>query len=93
VREIESALEVNVFGVARKDFLKAGKIAERYPFMARRTIAKGTYKSNKDFDIETLTLAAFITRTKTCPRISSMRSSRMFIRAGMTSPLRFLLRG
>jgi TRAP transporter TAXI family solute receptor len=67
IREIESVLDVNVFGVSKKDFLKAAKIAERYPFMGSRIIAKGTYKANKDFDIETLTLGSFYYTHKDTP--------------------------
>jgi TRAP transporter TAXI family solute receptor len=67
VREIESVLDVNVFGISKADFLKAAKMVERYPFMGSRIIAKGTYKSNKDFDIETLTLGSFYYTHKDTP--------------------------
>jgi len=67
IREIESVLDVNVFGVSKKDFLKAGKMPERYPFMGSRIIAKGTYKGNNDFDIETLTLGSFYYTHKDTP--------------------------
>ena len=48
VKEIETVLDVNVFGVNSKDLAKAPKFKEQYPFIAYINIPKGTYKFNKD---------------------------------------------
>ncbi len=59
IKETETVHELNVFGIAKKEFEKIPKLVEKYPFVTSRIIPKGTYKANRDFDIETLTIGSF----------------------------------
>ncbi|MCJ7594622.1 MAG: TAXI family TRAP transporter solute-binding subunit [Desulfobacterales bacterium] len=67
VMEIETVLDVNVFGVSSKDFEKAADFKSRYPFTGFTMIPKGTYKSNKDMDIETGIFGSFYAVHKSLP--------------------------
>jgi TRAP transporter TAXI family solute receptor len=67
VKEIETVLDVNVFGVSSKDLAMAPKFKEQYPFIAYTVIPKGTYKFNKDFDIETGIFGSFYAVHKSLP--------------------------
>jgi uncharacterized protein len=67
VKEIETVLDVNVFGVSSKDLQKAPKFKEQYPFIAYTPIPKGTYKFNKDFDLETGIFGSFYAVHKSLP--------------------------
>lgn len=64
ITEIETTHEVNVFGVPGKD---ADKYLAKSPFFSKAVIPKGTYKSAKDSDIETLALWNFMTVHKDTP--------------------------
>ncbi len=61
IHEIETTHEVNVFGVPRAD---AEKFIAKYPYFSLGIIPKGTYKANKDFDIETVSFWNFMTVNK-----------------------------
>ena len=45
VKEIETVLDVNVFGVNDKDLAKAPKFKAQYPFINYVNVPKGTYKA------------------------------------------------
>jgi TRAP transporter TAXI family solute receptor len=64
VTEIQTTHDVNVYGVPPKD---ADKFIEKYPYFANGIIPKGTYKSNKDHDIDTLSVWNFMTVNKDIP--------------------------
>lgn len=64
ITEVETTHDVNVFGVPFKD---ADKFLPKYPFFSKGIIPKGTYKSNKDHDIETISLWNFMTVHKDMP--------------------------
>ncbi len=67
IRETETILDLNVFGVDSKDLAKAPNFKQQYPFVAFTNIPKGTYKFNKDFDIETGIFGSFYAVHKTLP--------------------------
>ena len=67
VKETETVLDINVFGVSSKDLAKAPNFKQQYPFVAFTTIPKGTYKFNKDFDIETGIFGSFYAVHKSLP--------------------------
>jgi len=67
VKEIETVLEVNVFGVGSKDLEKAPNFKQQYPFVVFVNIPKGTYKFNKDFEIETGIFGSFYAVHKSLP--------------------------
>jgi len=67
IRETETILDLNVFGVDSKDLAKAPNFKQQYPFVAFTTIPKGTYKFNKDFDIETGIFGSFYAVHKSLP--------------------------
>jgi len=64
VTEIQTTHDVNVYGVPSRD---ADKFVEKYPYFAKGIIPKGTYKSNKDHDIDTLSVWNFMTVGKDTP--------------------------
>lgn len=64
ITEIETTHDVNVFGVSAKD---ADKFIQKYPYFSKGVIPKGFYKSNKDYDVETLTVWNFMTVHKDAP--------------------------
>lgn len=64
ITEIESTHEINIFSVSRKDM---DKVLEKLPYLSPGMIPKGTYKTNKDFDIETLTFWSFFITHKDFP--------------------------
>lgn len=64
ITEIETTHEVNAYGVPAKD---ADKFIEKYPYFSKGIIPKGTYKNNKDKDIDTLTVWNFMTVHKDAP--------------------------
>jgi TRAP transporter TAXI family solute receptor len=67
IKETETVLDLNVFGVGSKDLAKAPNFKHQYPFVAFTTIPKGTYKFNKDFDIETGIFGSFYAVHKSLP--------------------------
>jgi len=64
VTEIETTHDVNVYGVPDKDM---DKFVEKYPYFSKGMIPKGMYKSNKEKEIETLTVWNFMTVHKDTP--------------------------
>jgi len=64
VTEIETAHDINLYGVPPKD---ADKFIENYPYFAKGIIPKGTYKCNKDHNIDTLSIWNFVTVRKDTP--------------------------
>jgi TRAP transporter TAXI family solute receptor len=67
VKEIETVMDVNVFGVGSSDLAKAPKFKSMYPFVGFAPIPKGTYNFNKDFDIETGIFGSFYAVHKSLP--------------------------
>ncbi len=64
VTEVETTHDVNVFGVSGAD---ADGFLAKYPYFAKSVMPKGTYKSNPDQDIETLTVWNFMVVPKDAP--------------------------
>jgi TRAP transporter TAXI family solute receptor len=64
ITEVETLHEANVYGVPDD---VADKFIGKHPFFAKGAMPKGTYKSNKDRDIETLTLWNFMVVHKDTP--------------------------
>jgi len=64
ISEIETTHEVNVFGLSKKEM---SKVIEQFPFLSMGNIPKGTYKTNKDKEIETLTFWSFFITHKDMP--------------------------
>lgn len=62
--EVEVTHEINVFGVPGAD---ADKFIAKYPYFSKGVIPKGTYKSNKDYDVEAVTVWNFMTVHKDAP--------------------------
>jgi len=67
VKEIETVFDINYFGVGSKDLERAPEFKQRYPFIAFTLVRKGTYKSNKDSDIETGIFGSFYAVHKSLP--------------------------
>jgi len=53
VTEIETTHEINILSIPKAD---AEKFIRKYPLFAPGVIPRGYYKSNKDYDIETITV-------------------------------------
>lgn len=64
IAEVETTHDINIFGVPKEI---ATKFMEQFPFFSPGTIPKGTYKSNKDYDIPTITIWSFILTHKDMP--------------------------
>jgi TRAP transporter TAXI family solute receptor len=64
ITEIETTHDANVYGVPDD---VCNKFVEKFPYFAKGFVPKGTYKSNKDKDIETLTLWNFMVVNKNMP--------------------------
>jgi len=64
ITEIETTHDANVYGVPDDVCIK---FVEKFPYFAKGFVPKGTYKSNKDKDIETLTLWNFMVVNKNMP--------------------------
>lgn len=64
ITEVETTNEVNAYGVP-EDVAK--KFVAKYPYFATGVIPKGTYKSNPDKDLMTLTLWNFMVVHKDTP--------------------------
>lgn len=64
ITEVETTHDASVYGVPDD---VCDKFIEKYPFFAKGMVPKGTYKSNKDHDIETLTLWNFMVVNKNMP--------------------------
>lgn len=64
ITELESTNDVNAYGVP-KDV--AAKFIEKFPYFSTGIIPKGTYKSNPNSDIPTLTMWNFMTVHKDAP--------------------------
>lgn len=58
VNEIETTHEIYLLGIPGAD---ADKFIAKYPYFSKGIIPKGSYKSNKDSDIETITVWNFMT--------------------------------
>jgi TRAP transporter TAXI family solute receptor len=67
IKETETVLDLNVFGISSKDIAKAPKFKQMYPFIMFVTIPKGTYKSNQDVGIETVVFGSFYAVHKSLP--------------------------
>jgi len=64
ITEIQTTHDVNAYGVPAS---VADKFLEKYPYFAKGVIPKGTYKSNANHDIETLSVWNFMTVHKDTP--------------------------
>lgn len=64
ITEVETTHEVSVYGVPEKD---AKKFIEKFPYFSEGSVPKGTYKSNKDEGVHTLTVWNFMTVHKDTP--------------------------
>lgn len=64
ITEVETTHAVNAYGVPAE---VADKFIAKYPYFAKGIIPKGTYKSNKDEDLVTLTLWNFMVVPKDMP--------------------------
>ena len=64
ITEVETTHDANVYGVPDD---VSDKFIAKYPYFAKGVVPKGTYKSNKDKDIETLTLWNFMVVHKDTP--------------------------
>ncbi len=64
VTEIETTHEVSFYGVPKKD---ADKFIEKFPYFSQGVVPKGTYKANKEEDVNTLTVWNFMTVHKDAP--------------------------
>jgi TRAP-type uncharacterized transport system substrate-binding protein len=50
---IETTHEINILSIPKED---VEKFIQKYPLFAPGVIPRGYYKSNKDYDIETITV-------------------------------------
>ena len=57
INETETTHEINILHIPRAE---AGKFIAKYPLFMQDVIPKGTYKSNKDYDVETVYIWNFI---------------------------------
>lgn len=64
VTEAETMSEVNVLGISKKDM---EKVIEKVPYLSPGILPKGTYKANKETDIDTLTFWSFYIANKDLP--------------------------
>ncbi len=64
ISEIETTHEINVLGLSKKE---SQTVLEKFPFLSTGHIPKGTYKTNKEKDIETLTFWSFFITHKDMP--------------------------
>lgn len=64
ITEIETTHEINILPISKVD---AEKFIAKYPLFAPGVITKGYYKSNKDFDVETITVWNFMICHKDLP--------------------------
>jgi TRAP transporter TAXI family solute receptor len=64
ITEIETTHEINILPIPKAD---AEKFVAKYPLFARGLIPKGFYKSNKDHDIETITVWNYMLCHKDAP--------------------------
>lgn len=64
ITEVETTHDASVYGVPGD---VCDKFILKYPYFAKGFVPKGTYKSNKDSDIETLTLWNFMVVPKNTP--------------------------
>lgn len=64
ILEAEVTHEINVFGVPKAD---ATKFIAKYLLFAPGVIPKGYYKSNKDYDVETITVWNYMICHKDLP--------------------------
>jgi TRAP transporter TAXI family solute receptor len=64
ITEVETTNDVTAYGVPDD---VCDKFIAKYPYFAKGLIPKGTYKSNKDKDLETLTLWNFMVVHKDTP--------------------------
>ena len=64
ITEVETTDPVNAYGVPSE---VADKFIAKYPYFAKGVIPKGTYKSNPDQDLPTLTLWNFMVVPKDTP--------------------------
>lgn len=64
ITETETMNDVTVLGVSKAD---AVKIIEKLPYLSPGIIPKGTYKANKDTDVDTVTFWSFYITHKDIP--------------------------
>jgi TRAP transporter TAXI family solute receptor len=65
VKEIETTHEINVLPIPKAD---AEKFVAKYPHFSTGVIPKGYYKSNADYDVETITVWNFMIAHKDAPQ-------------------------
>lgn len=64
ISEIEVTHEINILPIPKAD---AEKFIAKYPLFATGVIPKGYYKSNKDYDVETITVWNYMITHKDMP--------------------------
>ena len=64
ITQTETMNDVSILGVSKAD---AVKILEKLPYLSPGIIPKGTYKANKDLDIDTVTFWSFYITHKDMP--------------------------
>jgi uncharacterized protein len=64
ISEIETTHDIVILPIPKKEI---DKIIAQYPLFSPGTIPKGFYKSNKDYDIDTITVWNFMTVHKDAP--------------------------
>jgi len=64
ISEIEITHDINILPISKTD---ADKFIAKHPLFARGVIPKGFYKSNKDQDVETITVWNYMTVHKDAP--------------------------
>jgi len=64
VTEIETTHEINIFSMPAKDM---DRVLEKLPYLSPGKILRGTYKTNKEMDIDTLTFWSFFITHKDIP--------------------------
>ena len=64
ITEIETTYEINILSVPKAD---AEKFIAKYPLFSIGTIPKGFYKSNKDYEVETVTVWNYMIVHKDTP--------------------------
>lgn len=64
ITDVESTHEINILSIPKVD---TRKIIAKYPHFSRGVIPKGYYKSNKEYDVDTITVWNFMVVHKDTP--------------------------
>lgn len=64
ITALESTHDINILNIPKAD---TGKIIAKYPHFSRGVIPKGYYKSNKDYNVETIAVWNFMVVHKDAP--------------------------